>query len=200
MILDLFTIEITLLIYEWNVSDTYLIAVNMKVPKRLGELGLSQAKSDRIVREMGNQYLSYLEAHIPAQIARKNNVNVTGFKKARKKKNRITARGRSAGVGTFWIGENDVAARFKKGAWRQTSEGARKGTFFKKDAFILKFKSGYKSMFTHRKGGDKLFDEVRAPLFGYIPIVNKEMDNARRSVEGVFKKEVELELFKRGKK
>ena len=156
-------------------------------------IGLKSVQVDRINRKVGNNFLQNLNKIISSAIAADNNIGVTGFRRNRTKRRRLNARGRGAQTGSFWIGENDVLAQFKKGAWRQTANGVSKGSFFQPDAFIMVLKSGKKMMFGRTDG---VLSPIRVPLEGYLRRVDEGVKAANKDVLSDFKKQTAIEFSK----
>jgi len=173
-----------------------LLQVNVNVVKqlKLSDIGLSSAQIRRINRKATNDYIKVLNKFIPTDISAKNNIGVTGYRKHRIKRRRANARQKNPSA-SFWVGENDVLAQFKKGAWRDSRKGASKGSFFQRDAFVIRLKSGTKMMLFRDKSGK--IKPVRAPLVGYSASVDKGVDMARDSVLSSFRRDLKLELAKK---
>ena len=148
-------------------------------------LTLTAREVAKINRVVANKFLNRLE-FIPRRIAQENNINMTGFKRVRRKRTRALVKNRSRGM--FWIGENNVLAQYTKGAFRQTSTGAGKGSFFKKDAFIINTKNG--KMISQRHEGKIV--PVKKVLSGYERVVSQELAKAQRPVLADYAKEINL--------
>jgi len=156
-------------------------------------VGLTKTQVAKINRKVANQFIDIAERHITPAIANDNKIGVTGFRKIRIKKKRALSR-KGKGIASLWVGENDVLAQFKKGTWKRTKEGAGKGNFFKKGAFVLPLSTGKKLLVTREHG--KL-EAVRVPLHNYRTRVNQGVSKAQKGVLASFNREVKIELGKK---
>ena len=174
-------------------SGLLQIKVNVVKALQLKDIGLSDAQIRRVNRKAANDYLKFLDKTIPTRIATKNDIGVTGFRKYRTRRKRALAKSRSPRA-SYWVGENDVLAQFKKGAWRDSQKGAAKGSFFKDNAFIIKFKNGKKMMLIREDGKIK---PVRVPLVGYEAIVASAVNSANNEISRSFQRDISIELGKK---
>ena len=172
-------------------ANGIVITINVVKEIDVKSIGLSSATVDRINRKASNTFIGTLNKYIPRRIAQANDINLTGFSKHRIK--RTLSYRKNNGRGRFWVGENDVLAQYKKGAWRADSTGAKKGRFFKKNAFIIKTRTGKKLMFVRENGKLEI---VRVALDGYEEIVRKGVATAQKGVLASFKRDTLIEFAK----
>jgi len=155
----------------------------------MSQLGISKTASRRILKKVGNNFIKGMRASVPDAISKQDKILKTGFKRVRSHSKLISAK---SGRGRLWFGGNDIQARFGKGRFYKTSQGAGKGFFFKKGAFIATMKNSGKRALWERNG--------KTTRYGRRAIVQVEREIDMYRVVGIHYKKyaqaLEEDLFR----
>ena len=174
------------------------IHLKINVLRQFGtdDIGISPRAVARVNRKAANLYLKTVHDFVPPNVARDNGLLLTSFKRVRSRRSRLTARGKGSLFGRFWFGKNDVLARYKKGRYKVTSDGAGKGNMFKKGAFVMKFKNNsQKGLFT--RGKDGKLEPVKVQLNNVSARIKEGSAQAEASVIKQLHTLVDAELNKK---
>ena len=148
----------------------------------------------RTVRTITNDLHKELGGTIP----READISVLGYRKVRVKKKTPKGRGKSS-TGSVWVGQNQVQARFAKGRKRNDKArgGAWAGKYFFKNAFVLKAKSGFESIFQRTGKGKLPVKQAYINLPKAQEFTRKAADRAKNRLVPLLEKNLRIEMNKR---